>query len=76
MKEAVVGGPLVEGTVERSTNEKAVVEGSLVEDTVNKNFESINFYLNDGKIHIQVVHCFSISEVYQIAELRVLILMH
>ena len=47
-----------------------------------RNWKLIKFYLNDWelktyvKVHIQIVHCFSISVVYQIVELKVLILMH
>ena len=36
VEEAVVEGPLVEGTVERSKDEKTVVKGSVVEVIVNK----------------------------------------
>ena len=75
--EALVERPLAEGAVERSVNEKVIVEGSVVED-----WKFIKLYLNDwelkiyGKVHIQIVHCFSISVVYQILELKILILMH
>lgn len=40
VEEAVVEGPLVEGTVERSKNEKTVVKGSVVEHIVNKKLEA------------------------------------
>ena len=55
-----------------------VVEGSVGEDTVNKNNKLLFKWL--GIENLQGSHsdsyCFSVSVVYQIVKLKVLILMH